>query len=438
MKRLAIPAAIGFHICATIIISIAGKFVPLSQLFPDTVRYQTQITASTDVLKNLGLGAWFFSLLPFHVKLYALSYAVFSHWFGFSILLIEPLNAFYYIGILGLVYYLGLQLFSKQTALLATVAVAVWPSFLVHTTQPLKDPLFLLFALLFLTINCLWLIRDYSWRQAVAMATLGVGTECVLWTVKSDMWELMIAVGVLTCGTLLVKTLKDRKFTWGNIAGAVLLLVISVMIPRVAVKLYQPALGWAKARGVAALHKEDPTPVNESVDSIVSRGARQDRSYRLARVSILRDRFIDSYSDAGSNIDTNVRFYSTGDIMLYLPRAAIIGLFAPFPKMWFAAGSQNGRTGRIIGGFETAVLYLIESMALIGLWHKRRRAWAWWLLLVSLTSMTALGLVVTNVGALYRFRYVFVMLLVILGSDGVRRTLRYIADARRGIAVKQV
>jgi hypothetical protein len=393
---------------------------------------------NTDVLNNMGLGAWFFSLLPFHVKLYALSYALFSRWLGFSILLIEPLNALYYLGILGLVYYLGQRLFSKQTALLATVAVAVWPSFLVHTTQPLKDPLFLLFALLFLTINCLWLIRDYSWGQAVAMAMLGVGTECVLWTVKSDMWELMIAVGVLTCGTLLVKTLKDRKITWGNIAGAVLLLVISVMIPRVAVKFYQPALGWAKARGVAALYKEDPTPLNESVDSILAPGAQQDRSYRLARVSILRDRFIGAYSDAGSNIDTNVRFYSTGDIMLYLPRAAIIGFFAPFPKMWFAAGSQNGRTGRILGGLETGVLYLIELMALVGLWHQRRQPWAWWLLLVSLTSMTALGLVVTNVGALYRFRYVFVMLLMIIGSDGIRRTLRCIADARRGIAAKQV
>jgi hypothetical protein len=52
--------------------------------------------------------------------------------------------------------------------------------------------------------------------------------------------------------------------------------------------------------------------------------------------------------------------------------------------------------------------------------------------------MTALGLVVTNVGALYRFRYVFVMLLMIIGSDGIRRTLRCIADARRGIAAKQV
>jgi hypothetical protein len=72
MRRLAIPAAIGFHITATIIIWIAGKFVPFSQPFPDAVKYQTQIVVITDVLRNMGLAAWFFALLPLHVKLYSL------------------------------------------------------------------------------------------------------------------------------------------------------------------------------------------------------------------------------------------------------------------------------------------------------------------------------------------------------------------------------
>jgi len=104
MRRLAIPAAIGFHSTATIIIWIAGKFGPFSQPFPDAVTYQSQIVVLTDVLRNMGLAAWFFALLPLHVKLYSLCFAVFAHWTGFSILLIEPLNALYYAGILYFVY----------------------------------------------------------------------------------------------------------------------------------------------------------------------------------------------------------------------------------------------------------------------------------------------------------------------------------------------
>jgi hypothetical protein len=430
MRKLAIPAAIVFHISATIVVWIVGKFVPLSQIFPDTVKFQTQIVVINEVLRNAGLGAWFFALLPFHVKLYSLCFAVFAPWMRFSILLIEPLNALYYIVILGSVYYLSQRMFGPRTALLATVIVAVWPSFLAHTTQPLKDPLFLVLALLFLTINCFWLIRDYLLPRALTIAMLGVVTECLLWIVKSDMWEVMIAVGFLTCGTLIIKMLRERKVTWGNLAGAVLLLMISLIIPRVAVQFYRPAIGWAQSRGVAALYTE-PEP------SKVVIGAQQDRSYPLARISSRREKFIISYPDAGSNLDTDVKFHSTADIIRYLPRATLIGLFAPFPKMWFETGSQNGRMGRIIGGLETLGLYIIQLMALIGLWHKRRQPSVWWLFIVSIIGAMALGLVVTNVGALYRMRYLFVILLVMLGSDGIRVTLRSIADARRRTAGEQ-
>jgi hypothetical protein len=98
--------------------------------------------------------------------------------------------------------------------------------------------------------------------------------------------------------------------------------------------------------------------------------------------------------------------------------------------MWVATGLQSGRLGRMIGGAETFVLYIIELMALIGLWHKRREPLAWWLFLIPLIGSLGLGLVVTNVGALYRMRYVFVMLLVIIGSHGFRQTLRCITSAR--------
>jgi hypothetical protein len=438
MRRLAIPAAIGFHITATIMIWIVGKFVSLPQLFPDTAKYQPQIVIATGVLRNMGFEAWFFALLPFHIKLYSLCFALFAPWSGFSILLIEPLNALYYVAILSLVYYLSRRLFGQQTALLATLIVAVWPTFLAHTTQPLKDPLFLVLALLFLTINCLWLVKQYSPARALAIATLGVVTECLLWIVKSDMWEVMIAIGVATCGTVIIKMLRARKITSGNIAGAVLLLVMSVIIPRIGVQLYQPALRWAEARGVAALYKDTDALANESDIRSAMTAAQQSSASPIARISRFRERFRRSYPGAGSNIDTDVKFSGTADIIRYLPRAALIGLFAPFPKMWFATGSQNGRMGRLIGGIETFALYIIEVMALIGFWQRRRQPSVWWLFVVSILGLTALGIVVTNIGALYRLRYIFVILLVMLGADGIRLTLRYFASARRQTAGQQL
>ena len=392
------------------------KFESLSQPFPDAATYQDQIIVGADVLKNLGVAAWFFALLPFHVKLYSLCVAGLGRWMSVSIFLFEPLNALYYVGILYLVFSLSRRIFDAQTGLLATAIVAVWPSFLVHTTQPLKDPIFIALALLFLTINSLWLTKDYSLRRALAITTLGLIAEFFLWIVKSDMWEVMIATGIVTCGALLIRMLRNGKYVWGNIAGALLLLVMSLIIPRAAVRFYQPAIGWAQTRGVALSYEG----ANLSVPAEVS-----PRDFLGSKISRLRQRFIIRYPTAGSSIDTDVDFNSTADIIRYLPRALMIGLFAPFPKMWFATGLQSGRLGRIIGGAETLALYVIELMALVGLWHKRREPLAWWLFLIPLIGIVALGLVVTNVGALYRMRYVFVMLLVILGSHGLKQTLRY-------------
>jgi hypothetical protein len=121
---------------------------------------------------------------------------------------------------------------------------------------------------------------------------------------------------------------------------------------------------------------------------------------------------------AGSNVDNNLGFASTGDIVRYLPRAAAIGLFAPFPDMWFVRGVEVGRAGRLLSGLETAVIYVMETLALVGLWQRRRQLSTWLLVMVCVLGPIALGLVVANVSIIYRLRYAFFMLIIVLGADG--------------------
>ena len=63
----------------------------------------------------------------------------------------------------------------------------------------------------------------------------------------------------------------------------------------------------------------------------------------------------------------------------------------------------------------------IELLALQSLWHRRRQLSAWLLGLIALTGVLALGMVVVNVGALYRQRYLFWILFVIAGAETVSR-----------------
>lgn len=423
-RNLAIAAAVvGLHACVTAAVYLTGSGTPQPRLFPDTLKYQNQIVLLADTLADSGAGAWLFALVPLHVKLYSLCFLLFGRWADFSILSIEPLNALYYLATLYLVFKLSRQVFGPETSLLAAVVVGLWPSFLLHTTQPLRDPLFVVLALLFLLINLLWLTKDYSVRKALMVSTLGAVAESALWVTRSDMWDLMVGIALLTCCLLAVRFSTQRKVVWGNVVGAALLVVIGVLIPRAALPLYGPVYSTAESYGVASLGRDDGAPGVSESRPLVGAGLLA-RASLTERIAGLRERFALSYPGAGSNIDTEVRFHDAADVVGYLPRAMLVGLFAPFPRMWFAPGAQNGRLGRTVAGAETLALYVIELMAAVGLWHKRREPAAWFLLLVPVAGATALGLVVTNVGALYRMRYVFVMLLVILASEGVRRVMR--------------
>ena len=91
--------------------------------------------------------------------------------------------------------------------------------------------------------------------------------------------------------------------------------------------------------------------------------------------------------------------------------------------MWVTPGNQVGRAGRLLVGGEMLVLYAFNLLALAGLFYRREQLSAWWLWLSAAIGFTAFGLVVVNVGALFRMRYVFCMLIIIVGSEGLVRAL---------------
>jgi hypothetical protein len=133
-------------------------------------------------------------------------------------------------------------------------------------------------------------------------------------------------------------------------------------------------------------------------------------------------------SEAGSQFDSEVRLNSRWDVIRHLPRAAAVGFFAPFPNMWLSTGKQVGASGRLLSGFETLLTYVIECFALIGFWRRKERFTSWVLFVAAAGGAVALGLMVNNAGALYRLRYPFWILIVILGAGG----MLYLLDKRSG------
>ena len=401
-------AAACLHLLTTLVIYTAGRLSILPEPFVadgtgefafDSFRYQQEAKALVGVLTNDGVAAWLRVPVQLHVYLYSLSFAIFSPLFGYSVLAVEPLNILFYLASLILVYQIGKEAFGKVTGLIAAIVIGLWPSFLLHTTQLLKDPLFIVCMLALMFVCTLWLTRICSWKSVLWTVLVSTAAIAVLARMKSNMWESVAVLVVVGIMLLLVRQALARRVFIQNMLSAALIFTFTLVMPVKATMVH--------TRDERAVRFTEEIEHTSSVWTSLR-----------ARIAERRRVFIRDGRAPDSTIDGTVVFNNTGDIVRYLPRATLIGLFAPFPKMWFASASVMGGAARVLAGAETLVFYLVALAAGLCAYVERRNIASWLLLLVALINMVALGLVVTNIGTLFRLRYVFWMLIIIMGARG--------------------
>lgn len=395
-----IPAGV-VHVILTTAIFLIGHFQLLPNTFDqngtgltfaiDGASYQRVASNLADEMQTNGIGAWVNAKAPFHCRFYSLAFVAVGRLLGHNILAAEPLNLFFYLAILVCIYFLGREIFSARAGVLAATIVALWPSFLFHSTQLIRDPLAIACFLAIVLVLTLLLSREFAWRGSVAAGVSGALVVMLFWLVRGNMWNMVLVAVVLAFVLLVAQMIHRRRFMLGN--------TIALLVIIAAVLLAPPRLESTSLPGVRP-------PVAPSVipgrSTIVNQIAGRRAGFRF-------------YTSQASNIYRDVQFHSTGDIVRFIPRALVIGFFAPFPKMWFQVGSF-GRAGRLVSGAETLVMYFLYVAAGFSLCQNRRNVKMWFVFLIAATGMLALGLVVVNAGALYRIRYVFWMLLIVIGS----------------------
>jgi hypothetical protein len=413
--RSLILAAAVLHISVTGAVFAVGKLRLMpSQFDPhgiaafasDGYIYQGEATELCDVLKNQGVRAWATWPTQLHVRLYSLPLAIVSRWTSFNVLTIEPLNLIYYLFILVLVFKLGETIFDYRTGMLAAAIVAVWPTFLLHTTQLLRDPLLISVFLILMLSLTRSLKRDYAWQRGLLWGLVGALAIVIIRIVRLPMWDLIYAIVALGVLFLAVRCIRERRVPIGNVAFAAILIGAMLITPR---------LQWIFRDQTHVTTPRVVVPEKVQTLPLPNQIAVRRQAFDLR----LDEEGNAVKSDAGSKLDAEVKFQSAGDIVRHVPRAVVVGFFAPFPNMWLSVGKQVGSGGRLLSGFESLLTYVIECLALFGLWFSRKQLTAWLVFLAVLLGATALGLVVTNIGALYRLRYPFWSLLVIFGAGGV-------------------
>lgn len=399
----ALAAAAIFHLIITLSVFAVGRSGAMPQQFDrdgigdfasDGHIHKPIMDSLVDLLKQGQIGSWIKNNEAVHVKLFSLAAVVTEPLVGSNILTIEPVNLLTYLAILALTFTLAKMIAGLRSAWVATLIVGLWPSLLLHTTQFLRDPLVLIAVLTLMTLLVHALKQELNWRRAAVSVVAGAAAIYLAWHVRPEMWLVIAGIIFVSPFLLMLKFVVTRKALTINLLTMALLAVLSIAMPR-------PSVGFASQ------------PLSTFADAGPSAPAPRSISQRVAAA---RKKFVDFSGGAGSIIDETVLFNSTSDIIRYVPRALEIGYFAPFPTLWLTEGGKVGNVGRIVSGFEMTWTYLFEALACFFVWRTRKRFSSWLLVLATVFGMLALGLVVTNVGTLYRVRYPFWILIVIMAA----------------------
>jgi hypothetical protein len=412
----------------------------------DSYEYQRGAARLVEVLRRDGVAAWAVEREPVHVRLISIQFALLGPFSGYGTLSAEPFNLLCYLAVVGLALLLGREVGGGRAGLLSAGAVALWPTFLLHTLQLLKDPLFIAGTLALVLCVVTWLTRSYGRASAAASGMLMGVSILLLLLIRFNFAVVILALVLFGFALLVVRQLVERRTLFWNMvspllilfAGALLLLLPSLGTPPVQKFKHYPSDGGGPPKSAPGDGERVPTVVTYLPRARAEEGATPSYAGRLRaaadraahRVGSVRYRFSAVYSEAGSGVDRDVRFNDLTSLILYLPRAFVIGCCAPFPDTWVAAGRRVGSAGKLLSGAETLVMYVFELLALLAVLRPPRRLAAWLLLSITAFGVTALGLVVPNVGALYRFRYTFWVLLIILGAKGFESALTTLAGRR--------
>jgi len=404
--------AAAFHVVIALLVFLIGHFHLLPSTFDengigltfaaDGLLYQRIISALANALRQGDFRTWLEIQAPFHCRLYSFAFVFPGSIVGYNILAAEPLSLIYFLAVLTLVYLLGREIFDSTTGFRAAVVIAVWPSFLLHSTQLTRDSLAIVAMLSLLLILVRLVGGPIKWRSALLMAIAGASSATLFWVTRGNMWTLVFFELAFTTLLLAILIIRERKAPLTNLGVLALIFAAVLFVP-------------PRVESSTVFGSLPPTPL---IDVTSSRVQTHSLWERLLRQINRRRQAFNRYLGNTSNIDSGVRFDSAGDVLGYVPRAAEIGLFAPFPRMWFEVGTV-GRMARIVAGIETLVMYLFYIPAAVCVWKQRGNLRMWLVLLFALTSMIGLGFVVANAGALFRLRYVFWMMMIVLATKGV-------------------
>lgn len=384
-----------------------------SSMTNDATFFHGVAVSLAEQINNHGWASW--KLFPTpnaagHVSILAVLYVL----FGVDPSLVIPLNAFFHASGGVLIYLIAAEVngdkqVARYAGLFAAMAFVLFPSAMNWYGQIHKDG-YLIFGNLLILLVCLKVMRSdlkpSNFLSFFALIMLGI---LIVAVIRPYILKVLIIVIIVTLGMMIFK--KFLPFSKSRIVFFLLTLLVMLISLKV---IYQSdgkelaGSGYMSAtvttQGSFKGWKWDKSEFIPSYIDIQFRGL---ASTRLALLSYGQE------VKAGSMTDLSTAPNSTFEVITYIPRALQIAVLAPFPNTWLTSLKPT----RLVAALEMLVIYL-SLFGIIYLIKKEFNYSILFVLIFSTAFLVVYGISVANIGSLYRVRYCYEMLLLMLGISG--------------------
>lgn len=312
-----------------------------------------------------------------------------------------------------------LQWFPLRTTIIATLPLAISPYMMVWFSQPNKDTFALTGTLLF-TYGLMRLIKMGGGLHGRLYSLLIILSGIILmWIVRPYLNQILLPVSVVTLAVFLWvffkrPGVKNKDVIVFAVCGMVVLIFLGLMGKGAAsdgtidsFRNFKVSNQFLANKCFTTIDDENwqnasffPSYINDKLKGLMGQRCLMLMLLEVDANVTIQASFVDISNFPAGALEA----------LMYLPRAALLGIFAPWPNLW----------GYIFNHF--SVFYLITSIeaailysGLIGLmgWLLHSRAWsALTPIFFSVAVMTVYAMATPFIGALYRYRYPWWMLLI--------------------------
>ena len=451
LKKINSFQAFGLFFLYSVFISLILQFFVLSILLPnlgtvdglisgDMTFYHNRSVVVSENISQLGWSAW--ELRPQGFGIVGVVSAIYSFFNVYSPYILIPFfSALHALGALSIMKLVGRLNVEKNIAFISSVPFLIFPSAVLWYAQILKDTFTLNGSLIILygLIGLFGILKIKELKAQLTQALLSILIIifgfALVWLVRPYFAQLsfifaIFALFILNVA-LIVLLIKGRaKITTFFVlwfSQYVLYIFIQYLpydtdidVPalkdQIVTNSTQPVEASVKANSTQPIEANNDIEIFSYKKWESSEFLPHKIDTEFKKLYLQRSYFYQIQHAANSTFDYKQDLNSVKKMILYIPRAIQMAFLSPFPSSWFANHpTVISNLMHRITGVEMMVVYVFLTGFLYSLYLWRKKIELW--IMVSFSFYFALLPVYAfpNIGALVRYRYSAIMILVALG-----------------------